>query len=142
MCIGNKDGGDDSVGPYIADQLKKEKNKDIFVIDAGTAPENYTGNVKKINPEILIIIDAIDMDLKPGDIRIVPRKKIGVMHVSTHGIPISVLVKYLEKYVKKILIIGIQPKEMTGKLTKTVKKSAESLIETILKEKTNEIKKL
>ena len=142
LCIGNRDGGDDSVGPYIFDKLNQEKPKNIELIDAGTAPENYTGKVKQINPEILIIIDAIDMNLDPGEIRIVPKEKIGVMHVSTHGIPISVLVKYLKNYVKEIIIIGIQPKEMSGKLTESVKDSAEKLIDIIKKGKINEIKKV
>ncbi len=142
MCIGNRDGGDDSVGPYVADILKKEKSKDIEVIDAGTVPENYTGKVKKLNPEKLIIIDAIDMNLEPGEIRIVLKEKIGVMHISTHGIPISVLVNYLEQYVKEILIIGIQPKKMSGKISKTAKKAGDKLIGILKKDKINEIRKL
>ncbi len=142
LCIGNRDGGDDSVGPYIADILKKEKSKDISVIDSGIIPENYTGTIKKIEPEKLVIIDAVDMDLKPGEIRIVPKEKIGVMHVSTHGIPISVLVKYLDQYVKEIFIIGIQPKVMSGKMTEIVKKSSKELIEIIKKDEIQKIKKL
>ena len=142
LCIGNRDGGDDSVGPYIFDKLNQEKPKNIELIDAGTAPENYTGKVKQINPEILIIIDAIDMNLDPGEIRIVPKEKIGVMHVSTHGIPISVLVKYLEQYVKEIFIVGIQPKEMSGKMTDKVKKSAQDFVKLIKKDEVQKIKKL
>ncbi len=142
LCIGNRGSGDDSVGPYIANILKKEKQKDLTVIDAGIIPENYTGNIKKIGPEILVIIDAVDMNLKPGEIRLVPKEKIGVMHVSTHGIPISVIVKYLEQYVKEIVIVGIQPKEMLGKMTNKVKKSAEKLIEVIKKDEINKIKKI
>ena len=142
LCIGNREGGDDSVGPYIADILKEEKPKDLYVIDAGIIPENYTGNIKKIKPEKLVIIDAVNMDLKPGEIRIVPKEKIGVMHVSTHGIPISVLVKYLEQYVKEIFIVGIQPKEMSGKMTDKVKKSAQDFVKLIKKDEVQKIKKL
>ena len=40
MCIGNRFGGDDSVGPYIANNLRKIQN--IHVIDCGIIPENYT----------------------------------------------------------------------------------------------------
>ena len=28
MCIGNTDGGDDGVGPLVAENLKKENSKD------------------------------------------------------------------------------------------------------------------
>ena len=137
MCIGNRDGGDDAVGPYIADKLKEEG---INVLDCGIAPENYTSVVKKHNPQNLIIVDAVDMDLQPGEMRIVPKEKIGVMHISTHGIPISVLINYLEQYVKNILFIGIQPKSMSGKLTDIVQRNANYLIDLIIDKQLNQIK--
>lgn len=132
MCIGNREGGDDAVGPYIADKLKD----DFTVLDCGTVPENYTSVVKKQNPDNLIIVDAVDMGLEPGEIRIVPKEKIGVMHISTHGIPISVLIGYLEQYVENIIFIGIQPKTMSGEMTETVRKSGDKLVELI---KTNNL---
>ena len=136
MCIGNRDGGDDSVGPYVADKLK---NTDIKVIDCGTTPENYTSVVKNMNPTDLFIVDAVDMELEPGDIRIVPKEKIGVMTISTHGIPVSVLMDYLERYVRNIFLIGIQPKTISGEISDVVRKSADELIKII---ENNEIKKI
>jgi hydrogenase 3 maturation protease len=130
MCIGNRDGGDDAVGPYIADRLKEEKT-DFEVIDCGTVPENYTSVVKKHSPKNLVIIDAVEMNITPGEIRIVPKEKIGVMTISTHGIPISVLINYLEQYVDNIIFIGIQPKTMSGEMTEFVRKSGNVLIEFI-----------
>lgn len=138
MCIGNRDGGDDAVGPYVADKLKN----DFTVIDAGTVPENYTSVVKNYNPKNLIILDAVDMGLETGEIRIVPKEKIGVMHISTHGIPISVLMNYLGQYVENIIFIGIQPEVMSGEMTASVKKSADELIDTITQKEFEKIKLL
>jgi len=132
LCIGNKYGGDDGIGPYIAKNLINKKNDNFYVIDSGTTPENYTSMIKKLNPKILIIIDAVEMGLKPGDIRIIDKEKIGVMHISTHNIPISLLINYLENYVKKIIFIGIQSGKMSGNLSKNCKKSSNILIEKIL----------
>jgi len=109
MCIGNRDGGDDAIGPYVADRLKN----DFTVLDCGTTPENYTSVVKKHNPKNLVIIDAAEMNLNPGEVRIVPKEKIGVMTISTHGIPVSVLIGYLERSVENIVFIGIQPETMS-----------------------------
>ena len=142
MCIGNRDGGDDSLGPYIADILKKENLNEIQVIDAGTIPENYTGTVKNYKPENLVLVDAIDMNLEPGEIRIVPKEKIGVMHISTHGIPLSVLIDYLEKYVKNIFLIGIQPRKMSGEISKSVLDSSNNLVKIIIKNEFEKIKKI
>jgi len=139
MCVGNREGGDDVVGPYIADKLKET---DVRVIDCGTVPENYTSKVKSLNPKKLLIIDAADMNLKPGEIRIIPKEKIGVMHISTHGIPVSVLIGYLEQYIDKIVFIGIQPKVMSGEISDIVKKSANLLVDLILQKNIQNIDKL
>ena len=138
MCIGNRDGGDDGVGPYIADKLRDE----FTVLDCGVVPENYTSVVKKQNPENLIIIDAIEMGLSPGEIRIVPNEKIGVMHISTHGIPIPVLINYLSQNVKNIVLIGVQPKKMSGKMSQQVIKGADLLIELLRKKQIDRIETL
>ena len=142
MCIGNRDGGDDAIGPYIADKLSSENLDNIKVIDAGIVPENYTSIVKREKPKTLVIIDAVEMGLNPGDIRIVPKEKIGVMTISTHGIPISVLIGYLEQYVSDIIFIGIQPKEMSGKISTYVKESGDFLVNVFKENKLKKIKTL
>ena len=140
LCVGNRDGGDDAIGPYIADKIKQKEN--ISVIDCGISPENYTSDVKRIKPKKLIIIDATDMNLSPGEIRLIPEEKIGTMHISTHGIPLSIVMKYLKDYAGQILFVGIQPKTMNGPITEIVKKSGDYLIEIILKDDLKKIKML
>lgn len=142
MCIGNRDGGDDAVGPYIADRLKSKKLDNIDVLDCGTIPENYTSVVKRKNPKTLIIIDAVEMDLEPGELRIISKEKIGVMTISTHGIPISILIGYLEQYVENIIFIGIQPKNFSGKINPSVKESGDNLIKIIKQNSFEKIKTL
>jgi hydrogenase 3 maturation protease len=141
MCIGNRDSGDDAIGPYVADRLKEEDNT-FVVLDCGIAPENYTSVVKKYKPKNLIIIDATKMDLPAGEIRIIPKGKIGSMHVSTHIIPISVLITYLEPYAENIVLIGIEPDVFSGKITKSVKKSGDRLVEIIKSKHLEEIETL
>ena len=142
MCIGNRYGGDDGIGSYIADQIKNEESIDFVVLDCGTVPENFTSVVKRLSPKNLIIIDAVEMNLHPGEIRIIPKGKIGVMHISTHGIPLSVLVNYFERFVKNIFIIGIQPKTMFGEISEEIKKSGDNLVEILKMKKIKHIKNL
>ena len=130
--IGNKEGGDDAVGPYIIDKLKVHKDLDIDVLDVGVNPENYTDVMKKKHPDILILVDAVDMGLNVGEIRRVLRHQIGEMHVSTHGIPLSVLMKYLENYIEKIVLIGIQPANMQGEMSKVIQTSCDKVVDIIL----------
>jgi len=138
MCIGNREGGDDAIGPYIADKLKEESS--LTILDCGTVPENFTSVVKRHDPKNLIIIDAVEMNLDAGEIRVVPKEKIGVMHISTHGIPISVLINYLEQYVKNIIFIGIQPENMSGVISEDVKKGGDKLATIIKNDNLKKIK--
>ena len=50
MCIGNRDGGDGGIEPYIADTLKID-SLDFMVLDCGTTPKNYTAVVKRYKPK-------------------------------------------------------------------------------------------
>jgi Ni,Fe-hydrogenase maturation factor len=54
MCIGNRDGGDDGIGPYVADTLKID-SLDVNVLDCGMTPENYTAVVKRHKPKKAVI---------------------------------------------------------------------------------------
>lgn len=141
LCIGNIEGGDDGIGPYIAKRLKVKSSQDM-VFDCGTIPENYTGIIKQHKPDTLILIDAAEMSLPLGEIRLIPREKLGTMHLSTHGIPLSILIQYLEKELPRILFIGIQPKTMHGPLSSVVKKSANHLIDILRKKQYDQIQVL
>ncbi len=111
MGIGNELNGDDAIGVLIVRKLKR-KLKDWEIIDAGTMPENYTSKIERLNPELLVMIDAIeDKELPPGDVKIVEPSHIGKLALSTHSIPLSVLYGYLSQFIPKIIIIGIGIKE-------------------------------
>lgn len=141
LCIGNPEGGDDGIGPYIAEQLKRKLPANT-IIDCGTVPENYTGIIKRHHPNTLILIDAAEMNRPPGEIRIIPKEKLGIMHLSTHGIPLSVFIRYLEKEVPHITFIGIQPGTTQGTISGPVKQKAEILITLLQQKKIEQIPSL
>ena len=140
LCIGNPKGGDDAIGPYIAQHLKPSSK--LLVINAETTPENYTSIIRKNQPTQVIVIDAIDMSLAPGEIRIVPEHMIGVMHISTHSTPLSVLINYIKTMVKDVKLIGVQPKIYQGSMTQEVKKSGDYLISLLNKQDISQLNKL
>ncbi len=128
MGVGNELRGDDAVGIYVARNFRKEG---WIVIECGTVPEDFTSEIKKIKPELLVIVDAAEMNLSPGEIRIVPQEKIPKVAFSTHGMPLSFLMEYLKPFAGRIVLIGVQPRSMEfGKyLSESVKKAADMLIE-------------
>ena len=120
--VGNILLGDDAVGPMVSLQLGG--------LDCGTTPENYISKLRKNPPETLIIIDAAEMGLKAGSVRILDFNETSNLLVSSHGIPLSILLEQFSESTK-ILFIGIQPKQTNlGELLSTeVKAAAEFIVE-------------
>jgi hydrogenase 3 maturation protease len=123
LGVGNELRGDDGVGVYIASRLNGKN-----VINAGVAPENFVGKIKRMRPERIVIFDALDFGGRPGDVRIVDARKTEGLKVSTHSLPLSFFSKLFGK--TEIYVVGIQPKsnEFGSKMSREVKKSAEELI--------------
>jgi hydrogenase 3 maturation protease len=143
LAIGNELRGDDGLGPLFAKKLSQiaENSSDVIVIDGGTVPENFTGSLRKEKPTHVILIDAVDMNGAPGDIKFIEKEKISQFNVSTHAMPISFLIKYLETTSSfEIILLGIQPKKMVlgEKITLEVENSVNNLIN-IFKKVLNEL---
>ncbi len=135
LGIGNEIKGDDGLGPIITKKssLLFDKNKDIIVFDGGTVPENYTGLIRKENPTHIILIDAVDMKKEPGYIRVVEKEEIANYNISTHAMPVSYLIKYIETTIgAQIILVGVQPKSMgfAEPVSKEVAESIEEIVST------------
>jgi len=132
LCIGNDMRGDDGLGPLMARNLTKllKNQSELLVINAETVPENYSGLIRKENPSHIIFIDAVEMKMNPGSIKLVKCEEIAEYNISTHAMPLSFIIKYLESFTDaKMLLIGIQPKnmEMSNPISKEVKSGVEEL---------------
>ncbi|MFO8133632.1 MAG: hydrogenase maturation peptidase HycI [Thermoplasmatota archaeon] len=108
LGVGNDANGDDGIGPWIARRFNREK---WHAIDCFTVPENYTGDIKRLQPRRIVIVDAADMDLQPGSIRVIPRGSIGSATFFTHAMPLSMFIDYLDDVTDAdVTLIGIQPR--------------------------------
>ncbi len=159
LGIGNTLKSDDGIGIYIVEKINKylkevkkrskqakltEPGGEVIVINCGTIPENYTSIIRKHNPDMLILVDAADMGLSPGSYRIIPPEKIEVMHVSTHNIPLNILISYVGESCKDVVLVGIQPDktDFGTALSKTVKKSGDHVTNLIIENRLGEIRPL
>ena len=110
--IGNIMRGDDGFGPELVKRLNSSIS--AVCIDAGTSPENYTGKIKKENPDTILIADAVHLDLAPGEYRILKKDDILKCGFTTHDISPNMLIEYLEKETGAgIYMLGIQPKHLS-----------------------------
>jgi hydrogenase 3 maturation protease len=66
------------------------------------------------------------------------------MHLTTHNIPLSFLISYLEKLTREIIFIGIQPKiiDYSTSISPEILESSLKIIKILRDKKFNLIKKL
>ncbi|NJE75480.1 hydrogenase 3 maturation endopeptidase HyCI [Thermococcus sp. ES12] len=109
--IGNEVRGDDAFGVLVAERLKKlVKNPNVLVLNCGEVPESYTRKITNFEPDLVIFIDAVDFGGEHGELIVAdPEGTIGDA-VSTHSLPLRVLVGYLKTRLNaEFVLIGCQP---------------------------------
>jgi hydrogenase 3 maturation protease len=126
--MGNLLRGDDALGPLLVDMLQGRVN--AVCINAENAPEKFLGKVIKLDPDTLVIIDAVHLGLEPGDYRLVKPEELEGVGISTHDIPLKSLVEYIKMEIDaNIYILGVQPEQITigEDLSAPVKKALQTL---------------
>ncbi len=146
MGAGNDLRGDDAAGIEVARKMTESAGGDWLAIDCGTVPEDSTGIVRREMPELVVLVDAANMGTAPGEIRRIPKEKIGVLCLTTHNLPLSFLIEYLEEIVGagNVFLIGVQPSDirMGAPMSKEVESAVENLVKMLKEEKWREIAEL
>ena len=105
--------GDDAAGDEIARlllNLEAGRGKNTLVLRCGTAPENFTGEIKKFRPDVLLIIDAAAMGLPAGTAALIETEDIGGASFGTHMLALKIMADYLSIETGcRTGILGIQP---------------------------------
>ena len=110
--IGNEFGGDDGAGLEVIRRLKVilPDQAQYQLIEAGTAPENVTGAVRRFQPNQILLIDAADFGSDPGEISFLDWADTTGFSISTHSLPLKVFAGYLEDQLHcQVSLLGIQP---------------------------------
>jgi len=149
LGVGNVLKGDDGVGAYVVACLLeaisgKESSRRIYALDCGTVPENYTSVVRRLGPGRVVIVDAADMALDAGSVRIVPKGRVGALGLSTHSMPLSLFMDYIEGLVPEVVLVGIQPQSMrlAGQMSEQVRAAGEQLAALIYEDRLCEVPQL
>jgi len=101
-------GGDDAAGMEVAERLSDLRG-DARAYCGSTAPENFTGEIKRFRPDVLLVVDAADMGWKPGEVALIPTEDIAGVSFSTHMLPLRIMLDYLRVETGcQVRLIGIQ----------------------------------
>ena len=141
LGVGNELNGDDAVGCFIADNFTA---RGWLCVNAGTVPGNFVGTIKREKPRVLVIVDAADLGLAPGEFRRLRKEQANSAFYSTHSLPLSEFISQVEPFIEKIALIGIQPlstQQFSG-LSNEAKKAAEKIMDIVKDSKWDELQEL
>ena len=129
--------GDDAVGVRVAGMLRPLTAGDerLLVIEAGPAPENFTGPLRRFRPDLVLLVDAAQMDKSPGAIAWLDLHSTDGVSASSHTLPLHILVSYLVAELGcGVALIGIQPEQTfaDAPLTPRVQAAAQSVVQALL----------
>ncbi|HEX7485949.1 MAG TPA: hydrogenase 3 maturation endopeptidase HyCI [Vicinamibacterales bacterium] len=112
LGVGNDMNGDDGAGVCVVRALAAAMaaTPGVLLIDGGTAPENFTGPLRRFRPDLVVEIDAADQDQAAGTTAWIDWRDADGMSASTHTLPPSVLANFLSTDVGcRVALIGVQP---------------------------------
>jgi hydrogenase 3 maturation protease len=103
----------------------------MLVINAGPVPENAGGPLRRFGPDLVVLVDAAEMDEVPGAVRwFAPSDATGVS-ASTHTLPPYLIAEYLAASLDcEVALIGIQPEgnALGDRLSPPVRKAVRSVV--------------
>jgi hydrogenase 3 maturation protease len=144
LGIGNELNGDDGAGVLVVRSLKERfadgsaptDSERFLLIEAGLAPESFTGPIRRFGPEIVLMVDAASMGEAPGEIGVLDWRDSTGFGPSTHLQPPSTLAEYLMHELDcRVILVGIQPAvlDFDAPVSGPVGRAVEDLAEFLLK---------
>jgi len=129
--IGNLLKMDDGVGVYISKKIKDKGNISSLTVEASI--ENYIGKINCLNPDILVLIDCVDMKSAAGTFKLFGINQIHDLTFNTHNISVRRLSEFFSM---PVYILGIQPEKIDfgENISYLVKNVADSIIKQINKQ--------
>ena len=95
-----------------------------------TAPENFSGSIKRYAPTHLLIVDAADVGLTTGEFADIQPADVGGPSFLSHMLPIKIMVDYLvQETGAKVTLLGIQYRtlEFDGPMSPEIEQAVETV---------------
>ncbi len=126
--IGNLLRMDDGVGVYISSNIKNTSLISALTVEVSL--ENYIGKINSLNPDILVLIDCVDMKSTPGTHKLMSLSKIHDLTFNTHNISLK---RFQDFFKMQVYLLGIQPEKINfgENISYLVKEEADKIINII-----------
>lgn len=129
--VGNVLKKDDGVGVYISSAIVPGRR--IMSLTVEVSLENYIGKINSIRPDILVIVDCVDLQKSAGSCRLFSVNELTDTTFNTHNISIQRLSDFFDF---PVFILGIQPENIDfgENISYLVKEVADKIIQLINKQ--------
>jgi hydrogenase 3 maturation protease len=126
--IGNLLRMDDGVGVFISSNINNRLNVSSLTVEVSL--ENYIGKINSLDPDILVLIDTVDMRMAPGSYKILPVSLVHDLTFNTHNISLKRLSEFFKM---PVFVLGIQPGNIDfgENMSYLVREEAEKIINII-----------
>ena len=126
--IGNVLKMDDGVGVYISRKIKNTSS--VSALTAEVSIENYIGKINSLNPDLLVLIDSVDIQSSPGVYKLLSISNIQDLTFNTHNISLRRLSEF---FGMPVFILGIQPEkvDLGENISYIVQKAADKIVQLI-----------
>jgi hydrogenase 3 maturation protease len=150
LGIGHELCGDDAAGLWLARKASEavqalgghsQAVDHLLVLEAGAAPENTCGALRRFRPDLVLLTDAAQLHEKPGMLRWLDWQVTGGISASTHTLPLHLFAAYLVSELQcEVALLGIQPEHtipgqaMTPAVRQAAEAAAKIVVNSILKQ--------
>ena len=105
--VGRVDRFDDGVGPILARRLAKASG--VRTLDCGDRLEDFTGDIARLRPDIVLIADAVDLKAAPGSMALLAADQLPE-DLNSHRATLRTAMEYLKMRPRAdVLLLAIQP---------------------------------
>lgn len=128
LGVGSELMQDDKAGPDVTVYLEKKYGSNhpkVRMFTGYSTPENFTKDIRDFHPDHLIIVDAADLNLAPGQLSEIPIDRITDFSLGTHKLSLVMMIKFLEETIHpEFSVLAIQYKSIVfgEKMTKEMKR--------------------
>lgn len=110
-AVGNPQRGDDGAASELLKRL--EGKTDATLLDTEDVPESYAGRIAALKPEVVLLVDAVDLGAEPGAAALLTRQELPAEGFSTHRPPLAMVMWFLERETgAEVLLLAIQPRQV------------------------------
>lgn len=138
--LGNPLQGDDRAGIEVVLRLQAEARPKITAINCETTPGNFIPLVRRENPHTLVLVDAADMGLPPGSVRLIPAERVSETCFTSHDFSLDLMLRGVIGRTRLILV-GIQPARvaLTLELSPPVCRAVEDVVSALLADRLGDV---